>query len=426
MYDLVAQFKQMDPRHLYAQATNQMHWNPSLAEGDEFFEGTVLKDQAGKPLPLRGSYWIGDWVTGHIDNRPPSTMVDYHESIAGVPVPVVAHEMAEFEVAPDFSEIPEYTGVTRARNLEIFRQRLADANMLDQADDFVRASGALSILCHREDIEAELRTPGMGGFHLLDIQDFSGQGTALVGILNAFMESKGLITPAQWREFCCEVVPLLRMEKYTWTTDECFVGRVQVAQYSAADLDAAKVDWAVRDAAGRRVAGGSFAPENIKQGNVREVGMFCFPLAKVAAPGKLTITLSIEATPYRNRYEIWVYPPKVDTKVPAGVCRRPQARRRRVGPAGQGRDRPAAAGPEHDRRSRQVHRRGVRVGLLVLAHVRTRGQAEGHRARARHAGVHLRSQHPGPGELPDRVPQQLAVVAARQALPADHSGRRAG
>ncbi len=44
--------------------------------------------------------------------------------------------------------------------------------MLDQAGDFVRASGALTVLCYREDIEAALRTPGFGGFQLLDLQDF--------------------------------------------------------------------------------------------------------------------------------------------------------------------------------------------------------------------------------------------------------------
>ena len=115
----------------------------------------------------------------------------------------------EFEVTPDFREIPKYTGVLKARNLEIFQQRLKDANMLDLSHDFMRASGALAAICQREDIEAALRTPGFGGFQWLDIQDFPGQGTALVGMLNVFMESKGITTPEKWRQFCCETVPLL-------------------------------------------------------------------------------------------------------------------------------------------------------------------------------------------------------------------------
>ena len=199
-----------------------MHWNPSLAEGDDFW----VTCKTSKTLPVRGAFFQGDYPNPHIEHASPSTMVDFSESIAGVPVPVIGHETGAFQVSPDFREIPKYTGVTRARNLEIFRERLREAGMLDQAHDFVRASGALSVICHREDIEAALRTPGFGGFQLLDMQDFPGQGTALVGMLNVFMESKGLITPEAWRQFCCETVPLLRMKKYTWTTDETFIGRV--------------------------------------------------------------------------------------------------------------------------------------------------------------------------------------------------------
>jgi hypothetical protein len=191
--------------------------------------------------------------------------------------------------------------------------------MLDQAQDFMRASGALSAICYREDIETALRTPGLGGFQLLDLQDFPGQGTALVGMLNVFMESKGLIAPEAWRRFCCETVPLLRVKKYTWTTDETFVGRVQIAHHGPADLPDARVTWTVTGSDGRKVAGGAFDLVTIEQGKVFEVDMFSMALRDVAAPQKLTITAAVEGTKYRNDYEIWVYPPDVDTSVPKGV-----------------------------------------------------------------------------------------------------------
>ena len=315
MFDIVRHFRAVDPRHLYAQGSNNCFWKPELNAGDDFW----VTFMTGKDLPARGSFFQGDYDNGPIENYPPSTMTDFSESIAGVPVPVVGHETGQFQVFPDFREIPKYTGVLRARNFETFRKRLADANMLDQADDFVRASGALAVICYREDIEEALRTPGFGGFQLLDLQDYPGQGTALVGILNAFMESKGLITPEHWRQFCCPVVPLLRMTKYTWTTDEKFTGRAQVANYSLGDQTDAMIDWTVADAHGRRVASGTLGPEDIKQGNVREAGMFCLPLADAPAPCKLTITLAIKGTPYVNSYPIWVYPPKPDTSAPAGV-----------------------------------------------------------------------------------------------------------
>ncbi len=315
MFELVAHFKKIDPRHLYAQGSNNVHWNPSLAEGDDFW----VTCKTGKTLPVRGAFFQGDYLNPHIEFSPPSTMVDFSESIAGIPVPVISHENASFEVSPDFREIPEYTGVTRARNLEIFRERLKAANMLDQADDFVRASGALSVICHREDLEASLRTPGLGGFQLLDIQDFPGQGTALVGILNVFMESKGLITPEAWRQFCRETVPLLRMKKYTWTTNETFMGRVQIAHYGPADIPNARVTWTATGSGGKKVASGAFDPVMIEQGKVFDVDMFAMPLGGVATPRKLTISIAIEGTQFRNDYEIWVYSPKVDTSVPAGV-----------------------------------------------------------------------------------------------------------
>jgi hypothetical protein len=315
MFEMVSHYKTIDPRRLYAQGSNNMHWAPSLAEGDDFW----VTCKTGKTLPVRGAFFQGDFADPHIEHRAPSTMVDFSESISGVPVPVIGHENGSFQVSPDFREIPQYTGVVKARNLEIFRGRLAAAGMLDQAHDFVRASGALSVICHREDIEAALRTPDFGGFQLLDIQDFPGQGTALVGILNVFMESKGLIEPAAWRQFCCETVPLLRMKKYTWTTGETFIGRVEVAHYGPADLADARVTWTVADRDGKTLAGGTFDPVTIEQGKVFEVDMFALPLADMAAPQKLTIAVAVEGTRYRNEYEIWVYPPKVDTNVPPGV-----------------------------------------------------------------------------------------------------------
>jgi len=316
MFDLVSHFKQIDPRRLYAQGSNNVHWNPHLAEGDDFWvTGKVEKDSR----PLRGSFSLLDFTNAPIESYPPSTMFDFSESIEGIPVPMIGHETGQFQVYPDYRDIPKFTGVVRARNYEIFRERLREAGMLDQAHDFVMASGALSAICYREDIEMALRTPGMGGIQLLDIQDFPGQGTALVGMLNDFMESKGVIEPEMWRQFCRETVPLLRMKKYTWTTDETLIGRVQVAHYGPADIEDAQVTWTVTDSKGKKIAGKAFDKVTIKQGKVFEVDMFSMSLKKVAAPQKLTVTLAIEGTKYRNDYNIWVYPPEVDTGTPKDV-----------------------------------------------------------------------------------------------------------
>ncbi len=315
MYELVARFQKRDPRHLHAQGANNMHWQPSYAEGDDFW----VTGKTGKDLPVRGSFFAGDFPGGgYIYSQAPSTLVDFRDSIKDVPVPVIGHETAQFAVTPDFREIPKYTGVLKARNLEIFRQRLQDAKMLDLSHDFMRASGALAAICQREEIEAALRTPGFGGFHLLDLQDFPGQGTALVGMLNAFMESKGIITPEERRQYCSETVPLLLMKKYAWTTDETFAGEIKIAHYGAEDLRNVRVNWSLLDGK-TPVASGTLGPLTIKQGALSSAGQLRVPLAKVKAPRQIKFTVAIAGTKYRNTYDLWVYPPLAETKVPAGV-----------------------------------------------------------------------------------------------------------
>jgi hypothetical protein len=317
MFDLVAHFKQIEPRALHAQGANNMHWNASLAEGDDFW----VTAKVGPDMLIRGSSALVDSGSSHIEYSPPSTMVDYLKLIEGIPVPVISHEIGEFQVSPDFTEIPKFTGVLEARNYEIFRDRLEKAGMLDQAHDFVRASGALSAICYREDIEAALRTSELGGFQLLDIMDFPGQGTALVGMLNVFMESKGIIEPEIWREFCSETVPLFRMEKYTWSSKETLVGEVQVFHFGPDDLTDSVLVATVSDSEGKQLASHSFQAKTLQSGGLRTIGTYQLALEStgIEAPQKLTLTFAIEGTPYRNRYPIWVYPPEVDTTAPEGV-----------------------------------------------------------------------------------------------------------
>jgi hypothetical protein len=316
MAGLVARFKKSNPRALHAQGSNNLHWEPTLPKGDDFWVIAKIEDMS---KPVRGAYHIHRNPPGHVENAPPSTLVDYRESIAGVPVPVIGHETGAYQVSPDFREIGKFTGVLRARNYETFRNRLEKAGMLDQAGDFVKASGALAALCYREEIEAALRTPEFGGFQLLDIMDFPGQGTAPVGMLDVFMNNKGILQPEQWREFCSETVPLLGMEKYTWTTDETFTAKATIAHHGPRYLTNARGAWSITDAAGKTLASGTHACANIITGGPTEVGTFNFPLSKVAAPQQLTVTLAIEGTPFHNAYPVWVFPAEIDTKAPAGV-----------------------------------------------------------------------------------------------------------
>lgn len=315
--EIIQELRQADGRHLYAQASNYEFSSPELAQGDDYW--TTFRTKRGADGAVRGSYAHVDAPLGHIQAGPPGTTYDYGKAIAEVPVPVLGHEVGQYQTYPNFREIAKYTGVLRAWNFEVFRGRLQAAGMLDQADDFVRASGALSVLCYREEIEAALRTRGFGGFQLLDLQDFPGQGTALVGILDAFMDSKGLIRPDAWREFCSETVPLALLAKYAWTVEETLTAEIKVAHYGPSAMPDARVSWTLAEASGKQIAAGQLPAQDIPQGRLVALGQISAALRGTAVPGKLKLTVQIDGTGDRNHYDLWVYPAQVDRTAPAGV-----------------------------------------------------------------------------------------------------------
>ena len=301
--DLVNYWKQKDPRRLYTSAAG---W-PVIPESD--YHST--------PAP-RGHQW-GSGLKSRFNANPPETVTDYSDFIPNYDVPVVSHEIGQWCVYPNFKEIKKYTGVLQARNFEIFHESLARNHMLDQADDFLMASGKLQALLYKEEIESALRTPGFGGFQLLDIHDFPGQGTALVGILDPFWDSKGYIEPQEHHRFCCETVPLIRMEKRTWTTAETFSADVEIAHFGPALIRNAVVLWSINYSEGQKFASGQLPSTTVPIGNGIGLGKIEVPLAGVAAPAKLTVTVSLKGTDFTNNWDIWVYPGVLDTKPPENI-----------------------------------------------------------------------------------------------------------
>ncbi len=319
--DMVREFRQFDSRRLYAQGSNYDLGVFRFAEGDDYW--TTMRTRAGEVGAVRGSVAHCDLPLGHIQNRPPSTSYDYTEAIADVPVPVIGHEIGQYQVFPNFQEIDKYVGVLKPWNLAVFRERLKRKGMSDQADAFFHASGALSVLCYREEIEAALRTKGFGGFQLLDLQDFPGQGTALVGILDAFMDSKGLIKPETWRQFCSETVPLVVMPKYSWMDVETFNATVKIAHYGPSELSNAIVAWSlVEPNSDRLLSAGKLPVPRIPQGTLQEAGTIQASLTEAYSPCKLILKLEIEGSPYRNQYDLWVFPEKAENRPPSGVTLR--------------------------------------------------------------------------------------------------------
>lgn len=307
---LIQTFKKEDNRHIYASGSNNyLGFKGKQADEDYFTTCRVgREDDKLFNTHARASFSFADaYDGGYLNHTYPNSEMDFSSANALCDVPIISHETGQFQVYPNYEEIKKYTGVLKPRNFEIFKKRLEEAGMIDQAHDFMMASGKWSALLYRADIEMNLRTPEWGGFQLLDLQDYPGQGSAYVGILDAFMESKGLIAPEEWRHFCSEVVPLFCTEKFCWTNDEALTGEVEIANYSESDLNSKQLSWTLTDSK-QQVLDKGVLPLQVKQGELAKVGTLKPAIASVRKAEKVTLALSIDGTPYRNDYSLWIYP----------------------------------------------------------------------------------------------------------------------
>jgi hypothetical protein len=289
---LLTYWKAKDDRHVYTSAAG---W-PVIPENDYNLT----------PDP-RIQHW-GEGLKSIINREAPQTMFDYRDIISKYKIPTVSHEIGQWCVYPDFKEIEEYTGVLKPTNFEIFRESLTENHMGDQAEQFLMASGKLQALCYKADIEAALRTPGFAGFHLLQLHDFPGQGTALVGILNPFFKSKGYITPGEFRMFCNSTVPLARIPKMVYKNSETFKASIEVAHFGEKPLEKCEIICQVINWKGDTIHKEIFSKDRIEIGNCTEVGLFQMDLSTLTQAQKLTFLVYLTNTHYRNKWDFWVYP----------------------------------------------------------------------------------------------------------------------
>ncbi len=292
-------WKAKDARRVY---TSGAGW-PQIAESD--FHVT------DKPRIQR---W-GDGLNSSINKEPPTTDFDFREIISKYDKPVVSHEIGQWCAYPNFKEIRKYTGVLRAKNFEIFQETLRENHMSDQSNNFLMASGKLQVLCYKADIEAALRTPGMAGFELLDLHDFPGQGTALVGVLDPFWQEKGYVTAKEYSRFCNSTVPLARMKKRVYLNNEEFSADIEVAHFGSETLKNVTPSWRVRDMKGKTVTAGYLHVTDIPISNSFSLGTVHVSLAGIVSATKLN--LEIRVGRFSNDWDFWVYPavlPDVDNK----------------------------------------------------------------------------------------------------------------
>lgn len=232
--------------------------------------------------------------------------------------PFLTHEMGQWCAFPDLKDTVKYTGVYKARNFEIFADLLRDNGMASRAEKFLHASGKLQTLAYKFDIERNLRTEDYAGFQMLSLNDYSGQGTALVGVLNVHWNEKGYCDAGDWKEFCSPVVPLARFSQFVFGSETS--SHVPVELYNAykEPLRDARLSYSVKGADNHLYASGELhcVPDagvnEIPIGkniNIGDMTLPCFP--DVNMPLKLTLAVHVEssnAPKACNHWDYRVYP----------------------------------------------------------------------------------------------------------------------
>jgi len=289
--NLVQSLQARDPRHLYTSTSAP----DNMLRPDDYFVSAGPRWQN-----LRGD--------PRLEANPPDTDFDYRQYVKKLDRPIVAHELGQWTVFPDFSEAHSYTGSLQPRYLDLYREALERNGMFDQAEAFRQASGALMLELYKEEIESNLRTPGLTGFQLLGLTDWPGFGPAFIGVLNTLAESKGLITPQAFQRFCGPTVPLLRLKKRTWTTNETLEAPIEIAHYGPNAIEALKTAWVVRDAAGRTVASGGQPSTKVPTGGLTALGGIHLVLRNFPAPARYSIQVSADG--FANDWDFWLYPEK--------------------------------------------------------------------------------------------------------------------
>ena len=302
MREFVDDFRRIAPDKYYTFGSNYYLGYQGIKPGMDYFTTCRIGGEGwGKyNTHTRGSFSFADaYDGGMINHFYPGTCLNFNEACDKATVPVISHETGQFQTYPDYREMAKYTGVLYPFNLKVFRRRLAQAGMLAQADDFHEASGLWSLQLYKADIEMDLRTRNMAGFQLLDLQDYPGQGSAFVGVLDAFMDSKHLCTVRQWRQWCSPVVPLLVTDRFCYEDGDTLRASVQVANYGGSSLKGKTLSWSIGEESG--------SMELPDGEGLLDVSSFSVPV-RVDKAQRLLLSLQIEGTESHNTYDIWFYP----------------------------------------------------------------------------------------------------------------------
>lgn len=336
-------YREADDTKLYSSGANNYQFVPDVLDEENVFVGVRL----GRERLIRGSYAMCDAPQGIVQATAPESVSNYDASIvpetlgqsgeagkvqiqygtgvkevdaqsadALIPdVPVISHEVGQYVFYPDFSEIPHYTGPLKPRNIEAMRENLERAGLYGEHEAFFRQTGHLAVDCYKREIETLLRSREVSGFQLLDLQDYTGQGTALVGVLNALMENKGLISAEEWREFCAGTVVLGEFASFTGVMGEDIRFDVQISECDP-EKQHTRIRCTLMD--GERELYACDVAPGARHGRLTDAVSVTFPAecyrdAMQERITGLTVVLTL-ADGTRNHYPIWLIPP-IDIRI---------------------------------------------------------------------------------------------------------------
>lgn len=318
MNTLVRIAKEVDHTRLYAIGSNAFYGTIGCDTESDFYTSVSYFEEELRGTSA-GDVNSGGKLKGYINNTYPNAKTNFNKAMEHLresyKKPVFSFEVGQYEILPDFDELKDFKGISEPENLRLIKKRADALGLSEQWKTYVEATGELSLIGYREEIEAVLRTQEMSGISLLGLQDFPGQGTALVGMMNSHLNPKPypFAMPERFRKFFRDQLPLVYLNKYTYQNDEILTADINVANYGKEDL-CGEVRYLLKG--DQVIAAGSLEYVRCEKGKITAAGTLKLSLNEIKQPSRLNLTVSIDTA--ENTYPIWVYPP-VKTECPCNV-----------------------------------------------------------------------------------------------------------
>lgn len=291
---IIKELKKINPYLFYTLSTN---WDRTISKEDDIYIA-----QSVDGIGIRGQYFL--------DNLVETGQLQYEQGILKRNIPVISHEVGQYSVYPNVNEIKKYKGVLKPVNLKAIKQDLSKKNLLKYIEKYVKVSGKLAKDLYKAELEAAFRTKKLAGIQLLGLQDFQGQSTATVGLLDVFYEEKGIITSEEFRTFCNETVILLNIEKYKYKTKENLICEVEIVHYGETVLKNQVLKFLIIDRKKNKIYETSIEIEKIQIGHnlVLQINESIFQ--SLQGRTQLQVIATIPELKIKNSWNLWVYEEK--------------------------------------------------------------------------------------------------------------------